>query len=53
MGVEEYSSAPCVDNISKVYQKERFQRRLSQRDKNRKFNPADLTERKLWNDYIE
>ncbi len=34
-------------------QKERLQARLDEPDKNWKFNPADLSERKLWGDYIK
>jgi len=40
-------------NISKEEQKERFQERLNNPEKNWKFNPADLTERALWPHYIE
>ncbi|MEM6645283.1 MAG: PPK2 family polyphosphate kinase, partial [Bacteroidota bacterium] len=39
-------------NISKDYQQERLQRRLRRPDKHWKFNPADLDERKLWDDYM-
>lgn len=39
-------------NISPEYQLERFQRRLDIPEKNWKFNPGDLDERKLWNDYM-
>ena len=38
-------------HIDKDEQKERFQARLDESHKNWKFNPGDLTERKLWNDY--
>jgi len=40
-------------HISKQYQKKRLQRRLDRPDKHWKFNPADLEERKRWNDYRE
>ncbi|WP_420456820.1 polyphosphate kinase 2 family protein [Rubrivirga sp.] len=39
-------------NISKDYQLERFRRRLERPDKHWKFNPDDLDERKLWDDYM-
>ncbi|MEM1092974.1 MAG: polyphosphate kinase 2 family protein [Bacteroidota bacterium] len=39
-------------HISKDYQKERLQRRLRRPDKHWKFNPADLDERKLWDEYM-
>lgn len=39
-------------NISPEYQLERFKRRLDNADKNWKFNPGDLDERKLWPDYM-
>ncbi len=38
-------------HISKGEQKERFEDRLHEADKHWKFNPADLAERKLWDDY--
>ena len=38
-------------HISKDYQKQRLQRRLGHPDKWWKFNPADLVERALWDDY--
>jgi PPK2 family polyphosphate:nucleotide phosphotransferase len=38
-------------HISKDEQKERLQKRLDDPAKNWKFNPADLDERKLWDDY--
>ena len=38
-------------HISKDYQLERFRRRLERPDKHWKFNPADLDERALWDDY--
>jgi PPK2 family polyphosphate:nucleotide phosphotransferase len=38
-------------HISKDYQKQRLQRRLDRPDKHWKFNPADLKERALWDDY--
>jgi len=40
-------------HISKDYQKERLQRRLEKPDKWWKFNPADLEERKRWDEYQE
>lgn len=40
-------------HISKDEQKERFQARLDQPHKRWKFNPADLSERALWDDYME
>ncbi|TDU42678.1 PPK2 family polyphosphate:nucleotide phosphotransferase [Gelidibacter sediminis] len=40
-------------NISKTEQKNRLLRRLDREDKNWKFSPGDLEERKLWNDYME
>lgn len=39
--------------ISRDEQKERLQKRLDNPDKHWKFDPADLKERKLWDDYIE
>jgi PPK2 family polyphosphate:nucleotide phosphotransferase len=38
-------------HISKDEQKERLQARLDNPDKHWKFNPGDLEERKLWDDY--
>ena len=38
-------------HISKDEQRERFQARLDNPDKNWKFNPGDLEDRKLWSDY--
>ena len=40
-------------HISKDYQKERLQRRLERPDKWWKFEPADLNERKKWDEYHE
>jgi PPK2 family polyphosphate:nucleotide phosphotransferase len=40
-------------NISQNYQLSRFKRRLDNPGKHWKFNPADLDERKLWDDYME
>ena len=40
-------------HISKDEQKERLQDRLDESDKNWKFNPADLKERKRWPDYVQ
>ncbi|MCB0213421.1 MAG: polyphosphate kinase 2 family protein [Anaerolineae bacterium] len=39
-------------HISKDEQKERFQARLEQPHKRWKFNPGDLVERALWDDYM-
>lgn len=39
-------------NISKEYQKKRLERRLRREDKQWKFNPNDLRERKRWSEYI-
>ncbi|NNF58426.1 MAG: polyphosphate kinase 2 family protein [Rhodothermaceae bacterium] len=39
-------------HISKEYQLERFRRRLRRSDKHWKFNPDDLKERALWDDYM-
>ncbi len=39
-------------NISKDYQLERLRRRLRRPDKHWKFNPGDLKERALWDDYM-
>ena len=39
-------------HISKDYQRERFRRRLERPDKHWKFNPGDLDERELWDDYM-
>ena len=38
-------------HVSKDYQLERFRRRLRRPDKHWKFNPADIEERALWDDY--
>lgn len=40
-------------NISKDEQKQRLQARLDDPIKNWKFNPGDLDERKLWDNYME
>jgi PPK2 family polyphosphate:nucleotide phosphotransferase len=40
-------------NISKDEQKFRLIRRLEKREKNWKFSPADLKERKLWDRYLQ
>lgn len=40
-------------HISKDEQKKRFQERLEQPEKNWKFNPGDLEDRKLWDKYQE
>jgi PPK2 family polyphosphate:nucleotide phosphotransferase len=39
-------------HISKEEQKKRFEARLEDKTKHWKFNPADLTERKKWDDYV-
>ncbi|MGV8945259.1 MAG: PPK2 family polyphosphate kinase [Lutibacter sp.] len=39
-------------NISKLEQKNRLLRRLQFKEKNWKFSPADLKERKLWSSYM-
>lgn len=39
--------------ISKQEQKERLRARLDNPDKHWKFNPGDLEERKIWDDYIK
>jgi PPK2 family polyphosphate:nucleotide phosphotransferase len=38
-------------HISKAEQKKRFEERLTEREKQWKFNPGDLEDRKLWNSY--
>lgn len=38
-------------NLSKDEQKNRLLRRLNKKEKNWKFSPGDLKERKLWNEY--
>lgn len=40
-------------HISRDEQKSRFLDRLNEPDKHWKFNPADLTERSYWNDYVD
>lgn len=40
-------------NVSKEEQKKRFLERIDEPDKNWKFNPGDIEERKLWNKYME
>ncbi|MBN1698238.1 MAG: polyphosphate kinase 2 family protein [Spirochaetales bacterium] len=40
-------------HISKRYQKKRFVRRLEKTEKQWKFNPGDLAERKRWDDYMK
>lgn len=40
-------------NISKQEQKERLEARIKDPAKNWKFNPGDLGERKLWDDYMQ
>lgn len=41
----------CFLHISKSEQRERLQARIDNEDKHWKFNPDDLEERKLWDDY--
>ena len=41
----------CCLHISKETQRERLQARIDDPDAHWKFNPADLAERKLWDDY--
>ena len=43
----------CFLHISKETQRERLQARLDDESKHWKFNMADLSERKLWDDYQE
>jgi len=40
-------------HISKDEQKERLEKRLADKSKNWKFNPGDLKERDLWDNYME
>lgn len=40
-------------HISKDYQRQRMQRRLDNPEKHWKFNPADVTERQRWGEYME
>jgi PPK2 family polyphosphate:nucleotide phosphotransferase len=40
-------------NVSKEEQKKRFMERIDEPDKNWKFNPGDIEERKLWDKYME
>ena len=40
-------------HVSPEYQLSRFRRRLERKQKNWKFNPGDLDERALWNDYMQ
>jgi PPK2 family polyphosphate:nucleotide phosphotransferase len=40
-------------NISPEYQLSRFKNRLDNQEKNWKFNPGDLQERKHWEDYMQ
>jgi PPK2 family polyphosphate:nucleotide phosphotransferase len=40
-------------NVSKEEQKQRFIDRIDEPDKNWKFNPGDVEERKLWDKYME
>lgn len=43
----------CFLHISKEEQKERLQERLDEPTKHWKFNPKDLEERALWDDYMQ
>lgn len=43
----------CFLHISKEEQKERLQERLDESTKHWKFNPKDLEERALWDDYMQ
>lgn len=43
----------CFLHISKEEQKERLQERLDEPSKHWKFNPKDLEERALWDDYMQ
>jgi PPK2 family polyphosphate:nucleotide phosphotransferase len=40
-------------NVSKEEQKKRFLERIDEPDKNWKFNPGDVEERKLWDKYMD
>jgi polyphosphate kinase 2 (PPK2 family) len=40
-------------HVSRKEQKKRFMERLDQPEKNWKFSPADVHERKYWDDYME
>ncbi len=40
-------------NISKEEQRERLQERIDRPEKNWKFNPADLEDRKLWGEFMQ
>ncbi len=40
-------------HVSKAYQLDRMRRRLERPDKHWKFNPGDLKERELWDDYMQ
>lgn len=40
-------------HVSPEYQLSRFRRRLEKPEKNWKFNPGDLDERRLWDDYMQ
>ncbi|MGY3603638.1 MULTISPECIES: polyphosphate kinase 2 family protein [unclassified Bradyrhizobium] len=39
-------------NVSREEQKKRFMKRLDEPEKNWKFSPSDIHERKFWNDYM-
>ena len=40
-------------NVSRKEQKKRFTERLEELEKNWKFSPSDVMERKFWDDYME
>jgi PPK2 family polyphosphate:nucleotide phosphotransferase len=40
-------------NLSKKEQKKRFMKRLDEPDRNWKFSPADIRERRYWDDYMQ
>ncbi|MFH1195447.1 MAG: polyphosphate kinase 2 family protein [bacterium] len=40
-------------NVSKDEQKKRFLKRIDEAEKNWKFSPQDVSERKYWNDYMQ
>jgi PPK2 family polyphosphate:nucleotide phosphotransferase len=40
-------------NVSRKEQKKRFMARLDEPEKNWKFSPSDVQERKFWNDYMD
>ncbi len=40
-------------NLSREEQRQRFLSRIEEKDKNWKFSPSDIQERKYWNDYMK